>query len=157
MLEIFYYSSNFATYPYHPRITLKFHETTLTDLLLQNIESGTPITWSFRASALLLTINHFDIVGGQRMSLCTPGFLYHRLIACTCIFFCCWFSQQLHSMLPSKDVFYFIRGRSFHLLPRSSYSTLSTLPEVLCCSSRQVSFHLLKFMFYPFHVCRSAP
>src|SRR3954464_11617090 len=49
-------------------------------------------------------------------------------------------------------LFKFIRRRSCHLLPRSSHSYLSSLPEVLWCSSSQVSFHLLKFMFYSIHV-----
>ena len=44
-------------------------------------------------------------------------------------------------MFPSKDALYFIHGRSCHLLPRSSHSTLSSLPEILCCSSSQVSSH----------------
>ena len=52
------------------------------------------------------------------------------------LFFCCWFSQQLHSILPSKFF-------SFHSL---------IVPEALFVSSRQVSFHPLKFIFYTFHV-----
>ena len=65
--------------------------------------------------------------------------------------FRCWFSQQLHSILPSKDAFNFIRGTSCHFLLRSFHSTLSILSGGFVSCLHQVSFHPLKLVFYSFH------
>ena len=66
--------------------------------------------------------------------------------------FRCWFSQQLRLNLPSKDAFNFIRGTSCHFLLRSFHSTLSILSGGFVSCLHQVSFHLVKFVFYSFLV-----
>ena len=66
--------------------------------------------------------------------------------------FRCWFSQQLHSLLPFKDAFNFIRGTSCHILIRSFHSTLSIPFGGFVSCLHQVSFHPLKLVFYSFHV-----
>ena len=65
----------------------------------------------------------------------------------TSLFIRCWFfSQQLRPILPTNDAFELIRGGSCCSRIRSFRSSI--LPEALLCLSRQVSSHLVKFMFY---------
>ena len=66
--------------------------------------------------------------------------------------FRCWFSQQPHLILPSKDAFNFIRGTSCHFLLCSFHSTLSILSGGFVSCLHQVSFHPLKLVFYSFHL-----
>ena len=61
------------------------------------------------------------------------------------------FSQQLHSIFSSKVAFYFIRDSSYHFLFRSFLSTLLILSGGFVSCFHQVSFHLVKFLFFSFH------
>ena len=69
--------------------------------------------------------------------------------------FRCLFFQHPHCNLLGRVLSKLICGRSWHFLLHSvipMIDLLLFLPEALCCCFHQVSSHLLKFMFYSFHV-----
>ena len=82
-------------------------------------------------------------------------FTHHLVLSGSCYFHAYPFNQSAVSslqVLPSYQVLPLFSTWVLSQILLTHYAILSIVPEVVCCWFHQVSSHLLKFMFYSFHV-----